>query len=83
MHTLDSEVVMEIAQSDPVAVWIEWLEKAEAALAADGQLAEDSELVQTLSDLASTDPVARRLAADTQLRWRWDAVWAATDNESA
>lgn len=68
--------------ADTVRVWIDRLETAEGRLAAHGSLGEASSLIQTLSDLAQTDPVARRLAADDQLRWRWDAVWAATDIDS-
>jgi hypothetical protein len=84
MHTPDREGGMEIAQGDSVLMWIEKLEIAEEGLVAHGPdwLREDSPLVQGLSDLAQTDPVARRLAADTQLRYRWDAVWAATDSEA-
>jgi len=83
MHAPDREGGMEIAQGDTVLLWIEKLEIAEAGLAAHGPgwLREDSPLVQMLSDSAQTDPVARRLAADDQLRWRWDAVWASTDSE--
>jgi hypothetical protein len=68
---------------DTVRLWIERLESAEAGLAAHGPhwLQAECQLLEVLSDLAQTDPVARRLQADTRLRWRWDAVWAATDTD--